>query len=149
MKEFNSMEEIEKYYNEELNTYIFKENDKYIDVNFNFDLIIKGKNIHAKNINARDIKAWDIDARGIYAGDIDAYNINAGNIDARNIDAWDIYAMDIYVMDINAYNINANDISFYAVLLAYETLKCNSATGTRKNAKIICLDSEPIIGVEH
>lgn len=104
MKEFNSIEEIEKYYNKETSTYIFKENDKYIDVNFNFDLIIKGKNI-------------------------DAYNINAG--------------------DINAGNIDAKDISFFAVLLACQTLKCNSATGTRKNAKIICLDSEPIIGSEN
>ena len=38
-KEFNSLDEIQKYYNEETSTYIFKENDEYIDlVIFNFNL---------------------------------------------------------------------------------------------------------------
>ena len=44
IKEFNSLEEIEKYYDEKSNTYIFKENGTYIDlVVFNFDLKIRAK----------------------------------------------------------------------------------------------------------
>ena len=59
-KEFNNLEEIQKYYDEESNTYIFKENDEYIDtVVFNFDLNVKA-NIDALDIDAHNINAKDI-----------------------------------------------------------------------------------------
>ena len=74
MIEFNNIKEIEKYYNEDTNTYEFVENCKRLDVKFNFDLKINA------NIYARDIDAWDINAK----------NIDAGDINARDIDAWDI-----------------------------------------------------------
>lgn len=67
VKEFNSLEEVENYYDQETNTYIFKENGEYIDlVIFNFDLNLDA-NIEVYNINAcdilvRDINAWNIDA---------------------------------------------------------------------------------------
>ena len=32
VKEFNSLEEIQQYYDEESNTYVFKENNKFIDI---------------------------------------------------------------------------------------------------------------------
>ena len=51
IKEFNNLEEIQKYYVKELNTYVFKENEEYIDlVVFNFNLDIKA-NINARNIS--------------------------------------------------------------------------------------------------
>ena len=76
IKEFNSLEEIEKYYNEETNTYVFKENEEYIDlVVFNFNLYVTA------NINACDISAWNISAWNIKARDINARNIYADNID--------------------------------------------------------------------
>ena len=75
IKAFNNLEEIQKYYDEKTNTYVFKEDDKYIDlVLFNFDLKINS-NISASNINARNIKARDIDACDISAFDINARNI--------------------------------------------------------------------------
>ena len=65
-KEFYSLEEIEKYYDEETNTYVFEENGEYIDlVVFNFDL----------DINARDIKADDINANDINADNISYYAV--------------------------------------------------------------------------
>ena len=119
-KEFNSLEEIEKYYDEKSNTYIFKENGWYIDlVVFNFDLNIQA-NIDAKNINAFDIKAC--------------------NIKACNIDACDIKAMNIEAWDINAWNIEVQDISYYAVCFAYKNIKCKSIKGRRDNAKHFVLD---------
>ena len=43
-KEFNCLEEIEKYYNKETNTYVFKENNVYLDlVVFNFNLNLETK----------------------------------------------------------------------------------------------------------
>ena len=121
-KEFNSLEEIQKYYDEKSNTYIFKENGVYIDlVVFNFDLDVKA-NIDAKNI--------------------DAYNIDALNIDACNIDASDIKAMNIEAWDINAWNIEAQDISYYAVCFAYNNIKCKSIIGRRNNAKHFVLDGK-------
>lgn len=160
IKEFNSLEEIEKYYDEKSSTYIFKENGTYIDlVVFNFDLKIRA-NISAVNIEAHNIYAWDINAGDIIGGDIDvlkivAGHINAGNINARNIEACDIDALNIkagdiaavnikvnniYCENIEAINIEALDISYYAVCFAYNNIKCKSIKGRRNNAKHFVLD---------
>ena len=116
-KEFNSLEDIKKYYNKETNTYIFKENGMYIDlVIFNFDLEVLS-NIDAVNINAYDIVAFDINANNINAHDIKAFDIKACNIDAR-------------------------DISYNAVCFAYNNIKCKSIRGRRENAKHFALDGK-------
>ena len=61
-REFNKLEEIQKYYDERTDAYIFKEDGKYIDlVIFEFDLRIKA-DIYARNIKAHHIFAYDIDA---------------------------------------------------------------------------------------
>lgn len=122
VKEFNSLEEIKKYYNKETNTYVFKEDSKYIDlVIFNFDLDIKA-NIDACDINARDINAW---------------NIESCDINAININAYDITADDI-----NAYDIKANNIIYFAVCFAYKNIKCKSIKGRRENAEHFVLDGK-------
>ena len=114
-KEFNSLQEIEKYYVKEINTYVFKEDDRYIDlVIFNFDL----------DVNSN----------------IEAYNINANNIDVYNIKAGDINALDVDSDNICARNIDAYNISYYAVCFAYENIKCKSIKGRRKNHKHFVLD---------
>ena len=116
-KEFNSLLEIEKYYDEQINTYVFKEDDRYIDlVIFNFDLKINSN--------------------------IDAYDINANNIDVYDIKAGNINALDVDSDNINAININANNISYYAVCFAYNNIKCKSIKGRRKNHKHFVLDGK-------
>ena len=78
IREFNSLEEIEEYYDVDINAYVFKENGEYIDlVIFNFDL----------NVNA-NIEVYNINACDIIANDIAAGDINAWNIDACNISYW-------------------------------------------------------------
>ena len=122
IKEFNSLKEIQKYYDVKSNTYVFKEDGDYIDlVVFNFNL-----NIQA-NIDAKDIGALNIDAL---------------NIDACNIDASDIKAMNIEAWDINVWNIEAQDISYYAACFAYKNIKCKSIKGRRNNAKHFVLDGK-------
>lgn len=75
IKEFNNLEEIQKYYDYKTNTYVFKEDNEYIDlIVFNFDLHINA------NINAFNIKAYDINVCDINACDICAYNIEARDI---------------------------------------------------------------------
>ncbi len=147
IKEFNNLKEIEKYYDEKTNTYVFKEDDEYIDlVVFNFNLNVKA-NIDALDIDALDIKAYDINAYNINANNINIYNINANdiyvnNINADDIKADDINASDIYAWNIYAYNIYANDINYYAVCYAYNNIKCKSIKGRRKNAKHFVLDGK-------
>ena len=120
IKEFNNIDEIQKYYDENTSTYIFKENVGYIElVKFNFDLNTKA-NIKALNIYACNIKALNINALNIYACDIDVNDIKAH--------------------DINALNINANNISYYAVCFAYDNIKCKSIKGRKYNAKHFVLD---------
>ena len=117
IKEFNNLEEIQKYYVKETNTYVFKEDDRYIDlVIFNFDL----------DVNSN----------------IEAYDINANNIDVYDIKAGNINALDVDSDNISAININANNISYYAVCFAYNNIKCKSIKGRRKNHKHFVLDGK-------
>ena len=150
VKEFNSLEEIQKYYDEETNTYIFKEDREYFDtVEFNFNLNVEA-NIDAYDIETCDINAWNINACNIKANNIYANNINANHIKAHNIYALDIkvkniIANDISAGDINAWNIDANDISYWAVCFAYNSIKCNSITSKRENHKHFVLDGELVV----
>ena len=131
IKEFNNLEEIQKYYVKETNTYAFKENEEYIDlVVFNFDLNI-GANIVAKHIKAHNIRAWNINAWNIDAYDITTYDIYAYDISAHDIDALDINANDI-----NANDINADTISYYAVCFAYNNIFCKFIKGRKEMLNI-------------
>ena len=115
IKEFNSLEEIQKYYNKEINTYLFAENGEYFDlVIFNFDL-----NVTA-NIRACDIKAC--------------------NIEAYDIDAVDIKANDIRASSIRAWNIIADNILYYPICFAYQNIKCKSIKGRHPSGKHFVLD---------
>ena len=79
-KIFNSIEEIGKYYKVQSNTYIFEEDDVYIDlVIFNFDLKVNA------TIDAIDIRAGNIEAMNILACDIIAYSIECDNIIADKV----------------------------------------------------------------
>ena len=119
-KVFNSLDEIKKYYDEESNTYVFKEYGIYINlVVFNFDLNVKS-NIYAWNIYGKSINALNIDAKDIYV----CY-LNANDIKAH---------------DINTFNINANNINYYAICYAYNNIKCKSIKGRKYNAKYFVLD---------
>lgn len=122
IREFNNLEEIQKYYDKETNTYIFEENEEPIDlIVFNFDL----------NVEA-NIKALNISVDNINAIDINACDIEAVVINARDIKAWEIKSWDI----------NARNISYRAVCFAYKNIKCKSIQGRRKNAKHFVLDGE-------
>ena len=137
IKEFESLEEIQKYYDKETNTYVFEENGYYIDlVVFNFNL-----NIDA-NIEAFDIKAHDITANDINVNDIKVWNINVRNIIAYDIKTHDIIANDIYAHDINAWDINAKDISYFSVCFARGNIKCRSIKSNYPNAKHFVLNGE-------
>ena len=127
-KEFNSLEEIQKYYNRNTNTYVFKEDETYIDlIVFTFDL-----NVQAK------IVAWNIKACNIRTNDIIANDINAFDINAR-----DIIAADINARNIVADYIVAIDICYFALCFAYENIKCSkSIKGRMKNAKHLVLDGK-------
>lgn len=131
-KEFNNIDEIQKYYDKETNTYVFKD---YVSVVFSFDLNINSNiiacDIYAKNIKARNINAWDIYARDIIAHNIIALDVSASDINANDIDAWNIYA----------FNIIANNIIYYAVCVTYKNIKCKSIKRI-EGAKHFVLDGE-------
>ena len=173
-KEFYSLDEIQKYYNEESNTYIFKEDDKYIElVVFNFNLEvnanIKAYDIHARNINVRDIEVGNIRAWAIKANNIDAYdldccddivvkNINVCSINAHDIEAddiktyedikaWNIYAHNITAKNIIADNIYAHDISYWGLCFATQNIECHSMKGRRDNHTYFVLDGSIYIDV--
>ena len=133
IKEFYNLDEIQKYYDKESNTYIFKEYGTYINlVVFNFDLNVKA-NINAWNIYAKNINAYNIHAKTIKADDIVAND---------DIKAWDIYAKNIKANNIEAWNIYADDISYWVVGFAIHDIKCKSIKGRKHNAKHFVLDGK-------
>ena len=146
-KIFNSLDEIQKYYNKESNTYIFKEYGMYIDlVIFNFDLNVESNieardvratSITAKNIHVRNIIVWDIKAYDIESVCIDAGMIRARDIYTTTIKSMSIYARDIKAIGINAVNIYARDILYATMCIAYEDFKCNSIK-SRQELPIHC-----------
>ena len=138
VKVFNSLEEIQKYYDKDRNAYIFKEDGRYIDlVIFEFDLKVEA-DIYARNIKAHSIFVLNIDA-----WDINAHDINAYNIEAWDIIAWNIKAINIKVENIfQSTTINARFIRYHAICLAYSSIKCQSIKGRRDNAKNFVLDGE-------
>lgn len=137
---FNNLEEIQKYYDKETNTYIFKENDIFIDtIVFNFTLEVNA-NIRGGNIRAWDIKAFDIRATNISCLNIMAIDIDARNIDCINLTAKDIIALNIDALNITARNINVDnifaksidargEIDCYDTCVASEYIKCKSIIG--------------------
>ena len=154
VKQFDSLEEIQKYYDKNTNTYVFVENEEYIEVVvFDFDLNVEA-NIEAYDIEACDINVWNINAcninaNNIKARDIEACDINAWNINAYNIKAGDIITGDISACNIEAGDISANNISYHAVCFAYDSIKCKSIKGRRKNSKHFVLDGELIMKEEN
>ena len=137
VKQFDNLEEIQKYYDKNTNTYVFVKNKEYIEVVvFDFDLNVEA-NIDAYDIEALDINAWNINACNINANNIKARNINAIDIDACNIEAGNISACNIEASDISA-----NNISYHAVCFAYDSIKCKSIKGRRKNSKHFVLDGK-------
>ena len=121
-REFDCIEDIEEYYDEKSNTYIFMDDGRYIDlIIFNFNLKIDS----------------NIDAYGIIAKNISAHNIIASDIKADNINAYDIHADNI-----EAYNIKARNISYYAVCFTYYNLKYKSIEGRRGTTEHCSLDCE-------
>ena len=152
IKKFNSLKAIKKYYDKNTNTYVFVENEEYIEaVVFDFDLNVEA-NIDAYDIEALDINAINIDARNINADninvnninaiDINAWNINANNIKAGDIITGNISACNISACNIEAGDISANNISYHAVCFAYDSIKCKSIKGRRKNSKHFVLDGK-------
>ena len=137
---FNNLKEIQKYYDKETNTYIFKENDIFIDtIIFNFTLEVNA-NIRGGNIRAWDIKAFDIRATNISCLNIMAIDIDARNIDCINLIAKDIIALNIDALNITARNINVDnifaksidargEIDCYDTCVASEYIKCKSIIG--------------------
>ena len=141
-KVFNSLEEIEKYYDKKSNTYIFMEDGSMIDnVILNFDLKaaanIDAFNITGKTINVHNIKANDISAQSILALDIYAWDICA-----KKIIACDIRALDMTTCYIYANNIRARNITYYGVCCAYNSIKCKSIEPAAINAQHFVLTGD-------
>ena len=123
----NSMDDAEKYYNANTNTYIFSENGERCNVKIKMKKFSCAHNIIVRNIDALDI----------VAGDIDAWNIDVWDIDAQNINAYDIYAQ----------NIDANDISYYAVCIARQNIVCHKIHGRREDSVHMALDGTVRTGI--
>ena len=123
---FNTIEEIEKYYDTATNTYIFKENDEYIGlVTFNFDLDVNAS-IEAYNIKSKNIKANDIYAHDIKVHDINVHNINAHDINAHIIIACDVKANSMDVRAVIACEIDINYNIKAKYIVAETKITCKS-----------------------
>ena len=139
MIKIRNMEEMEKYYLKETNTYVFED-----DVEFLCDVNVKS-NLKAFGINAYGINAYNIYACDINADDIDAWDIKARNVKAWEVNAWEITAHNIRVHKIEALDIDAYNISYFVLCFAYYNIHCNSIRGRHPNSKHFVLEGELIV----
>ena len=108
-KKFYNLEEIKKYYVPEINTYMFEENGRYLNVLFMFDINVDS-NIFANNIKAKDIECLELSTV-----DIDAYDVKASRLIACNIEALTVNVRDkiVYSGEINIrYSINCGKLLY-------------------------------------
>lgn len=108
-KKFYNLEEIKKYYIPEINTYMFEENGRYLNVLFMFDVNVDS-NIFANNIKAKDIECLELSTV-----DIDAYDIKATKLIAYNLEALTVNVHDkiVYSGKINIkYSINCGKLLY-------------------------------------
>lgn len=173
-KTFNNLNEIQPYYKEFNNTYVFKDNDKYIDiVILNFDLEVaasidaaelRARKLNVKNLKTERLSAWDVISRNIEAhnincdwlirtGNITAWDIKARDINAKNIQAYDIKTKYITANDIRAQNINA-EVIHARDIIAYKTIvSCDISARNIEYGYICCaysyLNYTSIVGTEN
>ena len=130
------------------------------DFKFDGDLIVEGDikceggiwNINCHNIDCNDINCKNIYCNDINCNNLDCWNIYCHNINCHYIKCWDIDCFDIrcntldcwniYCWEIRCNNLDCNNLSFYTSCVAYNSLKCKSAKGRRKNFILKCLDKE-------
>lgn len=164
MKIFNSIEEMQPYYNSEKNEYEFTNDGVNIDITINFDLNCGNSHITANNIIAKDITcsfltANDVTANNINVNYLDCRDITANDINARNIDANKIIANDIDSDDgmidapfidcnrlsagrITSVDIYAGSIVFCYDMLYTETLNAWRVIANRLSANSICVKED-------
>ena len=87
-KKFECLDEIKKYYVKEINTYMFEENGRFLNVIFLFDFKVNA-NIFVNNIKAKDIVCLELSAVNLDVYDIHAHRIIANNIEAISVNVQD------------------------------------------------------------
>ncbi len=109
---------------------------------------INGQEIMAKSITAKDITAFSIDCETIDAQDVIAFRIGcelvlrANDIKAGNIITSALFARNVVVDTLLADEIVAHEIVYDAVVVGFQSFKCRSIVGQRKNAVHLCLDGD-------
>ena len=75
------------------------------------------------------------------------FDFNGGNFNGRDFNGWNFNGVDFNGGNFNGgnfngWNFNGKKISYYAVFIAYESIKCTEIKGRRENAFHKCLDGE-------
>lgn len=127
----SNLEEMEKYYNKDTNTYVFAENGCRLNVRFLFGLNLCS-NIYAGNVIGTDIDIFNADLLDVTARNIKASILYVDVIKARNVKVENLLATSIV----------ADKISYLGCCMAYSSFRCKSVKGERENSKHFSLDSE-------
>jgi len=64
-------------------------------------------------------------------------NLKCWDLKCRNLKCWDLKCGNLECWDLECW-----DLEYYAVAFAYNSFKCKSVKGKRRNSKHFCLDEE-------
>lgn len=126
MIEINKLEDLDQYYDKDLDALKFMKDGDRLAVKINIDLNVQ------YSIIAGDLVALDITAHEIIADNITANIIKSFSIIAESISAKDIVSFTIY-----AYDISANDIIYTDLCYADQSILCNSISSTSDKSNCI------------
>ena len=70
------------------------------------------------------------------------WDLTCNNLTCYNIKCYNLTCYNIKCFDLNCENLYCNNLNYFAFAIAYESFKCKSHKGRRKNGFVKCLDGE-------
>lgn len=128
----NSEKEMEKYFDENANAYIF-EDDLVLNFRYNSKTAIVCHNLYAEHLDA---------------GNIDARNIYTSHITASEIEAWNFYSSFALVDSIKVLHnivgeyISSEKIRYGSLCYSDRVLKCDDVQGRYDNSIALVLKED-------
>jgi hypothetical protein len=102
------------------------------------------RNVECQNLFLEnDTERFNFNGGDFNGGDFKGRNFNGWDFNGGNFNGWDFNGGDFNGGDFNGRNFKGGKISYYAVFIAYNSLKCTSWEKRRENAlDPICLDGK-------
>ena len=135
----------------ELKKHLTKDKDLVVDEDVRIEFQVPKRelrDVKCRNLFLmKDDERFDFNGRDFTGGDFNGWNFNGRNFTGRDFNGWNFNGVDFNGGDFTGRNFNGGnftgkDISYYAVFIANQSVKCTSIKGRRDNSIHKCLDGK-------